>query len=134
MQSVHMNYFVSLQLLPSSWVLSWCVFLFTSMDYLDKTPQRYSHQRLRVQKRDLLLCDIVQKNGQTREKKRTFRKPEFFKISLKLAMEQFKWDRLQAEVSSVLHVKFPVADAKATLPPRSWMSLLSKVFFVHVGQ
>lgn len=83
MQSVHMNYFVSLQLLPSSWVLSWCVFLFTSMDYLDKTPQRYSHQRLRVQKRDLLLCDIVQKNGQTDKRKKGLSENlSFFKLAL----------------------------------------------------
>lgn len=38
----------------------------------------------------------------------------FFTISLKLVMKQFKWDRLKAEVSSVLRVKFPVADAEAT--------------------
>lgn len=58
----------------------------------------------------------------------------FLKISLKLVMKQFKWDRLKAEVSSVLHVKFPVADAEATLQPRSWTGILLKVFFIHIEQ
>lgn len=58
----------------------------------------------------------------------------FFKMSLKLVMKRFQWDRLKAEVSSVLHVKLPVADAEATLQPRSWMGVLLKVFFIHIGQ
>lgn len=49
-------------------------------------------------------------------------------------MKWFKCDRLKAEVSSVLPVKFPVADAEATLQLRSWTGILFKVFFIHIGQ
>lgn len=55
----------------------------------------------------------------------------FFKLSLKLVMEWLKWDRLKAEVSSVLHGKFPVADPEATSQPRSWMGVLLKGFLTH---
>lgn len=39
--------------------------------------------------------------------------------------------RLKAEVSSVLHVEFPVADTEATLQLRCWLGILRKVFFIH---
>lgn len=48
----------------------------------------------------------------------------FPKISLKLVMKWFKWDRLKAEVRSVLPVEFPVADTEATLQLRSWLGIL----------
>lgn len=47
-------------------------------------------------------------------------------------MKWFKWDRLKAEVSSVLHVEFPVADTEAALQLRSWLGILWKVFFIHI--
>lgn len=47
-------------------------------------------------------------------------------------MKWFKWDRLKAEVSSVLRVEFPVADTEATLQLRSWLGILWKVFFIHI--
>lgn len=47
-------------------------------------------------------------------------------------MKWFKWDRLKAEVSSVLHVEFPVADTEATRQLMSWLGVLWKVFFIHV--
>lgn len=48
-------------------------------------------------------------------------------------MKWFKWDRLKAEASSVLHVEFPVADTEATLQLRSCLGILWKVFFIHIN-
>lgn len=104
--AVYLNCFVSFQRLPLPWVLSWCVFLFTSMDCPAKTPQKSSPQRLKVQKRDLLLCNGLE-NGQARKKKRGLQKHTnwIFSISLKLFSKWFKGDRLKAEVLSFWHVK-----------------------------
>lgn len=44
----------------------------------------------------------------------------------------FEWDRLKAEISSVLHVEFPAADTEATLQLMSWLGVLWKVFFIHI--
>lgn len=69
----------------------------------------------------------------TRERTDFKKKTAFFfssKISLKLVMKWFKWNRLKAEVSSVLLVEFPVANTEATLQLRSWLGILWKVFFI----
>lgn len=81
--AVYLNCFVSFQRLPLPWVLSWCAFLFTSMDCPAKTPQKSSPQRLKVQKRDLLLCNGLE-NGQARKKKEDFKniQTEFFQLAL----------------------------------------------------
>jgi len=48
------------------------------MDYLDKTPQKSSQLRLRTQKRDLLLCDVVRKMDRRTREKMDFKKPCIF--------------------------------------------------------
>lgn len=46
-------------------------------------------------------------------------------------MEWLKWDRLKAEVNSVLHGEFPAADTEATSQLRSRMGIFLKAFFTH---